>query len=79
LATTYWQMKMGNRPDVFYIRTKDGSEFAIFDLDITEDKMIEFNFSSVDESDDKEGYGDEVTEIITNLVTESLKNYMGKC
>jgi hypothetical protein len=70
---------MGNRPDVFYIRTKDGSEFAIFDLDITEDKMIEFNFSSVDESDDKEGYGDEVTEIITNLVTESLKNYMGKC
>ena len=67
-----------NDNDVFYIKTKDGTSFGIYDLSINEDvNKIDFTYSCVDEELSTNTYRDEVYDIVTNIVTDAIKENMG--
>lgn len=66
--------------DVFYIKTKDGNAFGIYDLELSETDVnkISFGYGSVDEKVDTRGYEDEIQSLVTEVVTTAMKEYMGK-
>jgi len=55
--------------DVFYIKTKDKTPFAIYDLTISEDvDTISFGYNFVEENSlDKSHYDEEIRKIVKEL------------
>ena len=65
--------------DIFYIKTKDGTPFGIYDLELSEENKITFGFGAVNESDSTNGYEEEIQEVVVDVLTKAMKDYMGKC
>jgi hypothetical protein len=57
--------------DIFYIRTKDGTEIAVFDLEVGEDE-ISYSYNAVEEDIKSEPYEDEVQVILSKIITERM-------
>ena len=65
---------------VFYVRTKDGSEFGVYDvvLDPSDVNKISFAFGSVDEKVQASDYGKEVQELVDKVMNSALQEYIAK-
>jgi hypothetical protein len=66
---------MPNDTDVFYIRTKDKTSFAIYDLTMSDDaSAISFGYNFTEENGiDKSHYDDEVNMIVRQQVERAIK------
>ncbi len=68
-----YQMKM---TDLFYIKTKDGTDIAVFDL-VIDGREITFSYNTVEDSIESEPYENEVQAILSKLMTEQMQNEGG--
>ena len=61
--------------DVFYIKTKDKTTFAIYDLTLSNEcDIISFGYNFIDENSlDKSHYEKEVTKIVKEQIDEAIK------
>ena len=61
--------------EVFYVKTKDGTVFAIYDLTINDDcDKISFGYNFVEENDlDKSHYDGEIKVIVDQMVTKAIQ------
>ena len=61
--------------DVFYIKTKDETTFAIYDLTLSDEcDIISFGYNFIDENPyDKSDYEEEVTKIVKGQVNLAIK------
>ena len=61
--------------DVFYIKTKDKTTFAIYDLTLSNDcDIISFGYIFIEENPlNKSYYEQEVTKIVQELVNEAIR------
>ena len=65
---------------VFFVRTKDGSEFGVYDvvLDPTDVNKISFAFGSVDKKVQASDYANEVQELVDKVMNSALQEYIAK-
>ena len=65
---------------VFYVRTRDGSEFGVYDvvLDPNDVNKISFAFGSVDEKVQASDYANEVQELVDKVMNSALQEYIAK-
>jgi ribosomal protein S3AE len=59
--------------DIFYIKTKDGTDIAVFDLEISGNE-IGYSWNAVEEDIKSEPYESEVEEILSKIITEKMIN-----
>ena len=62
--------------ELFYIRTKDGTEIAIFDLGLVGNN-ISYSYNAVEENIDVSSYDVEINEILSSLITKEILNNSG--
>jgi hypothetical protein len=65
---------------VFFVRTKDGSEFGVYDvvLDPSDVNKISFAFGSVDNNIQASDYANEVQELVDKVMNSALQEYIAK-
>jgi hypothetical protein len=63
------------KPDIFYVKTKDKTTFAIYDLTLDDDcDKISFGYNFVEESKiDKSHYQEEIGKIVKQQVENAIK------
>jgi hypothetical protein len=67
-----------DKPNVFYLTTKDGTQFCIYDLILGDDgKEVAFGYNTIDGLLDKEIYETEIKEILSDIISEEIKSHMG--
>ncbi len=66
---------MRNKEDVFYVKTKDSTVFAIYDLTISDDcDKISFGYNFIDDNPlDKSQYEEEVYKLVEYMITKAIK------
>ena len=57
--------------DIFYIKTSDKVDIAVFDLEVNGNE-ISYSYNAVEEDVASEPYETEVREIVTDLITERM-------
>ena len=69
------QMSDHTMSDVFYIKTKDKTTFAIYDLTLSDEcDIISFGYNFIDENPlDKSHYDKEVCKIVEEQVDKAIK------
>jgi len=65
---------MSQENDVFFIKTTDGTEFGIYNLQMSEEcDKISFGYESVEPLEiSKEEYGSEISNIVKLLVSDAF-------
>jgi hypothetical protein len=63
--------------DIFYIKTSDETDIAVFDLEFN-DNEISYSYNAVEEDVASEPYETEVQEILSKLITEHMLEIMQK-
>jgi hypothetical protein len=59
--------------DIFYIKTKDGTNIAVFDLEIKGNE-IGYSWNAVEDNVKSEPYENEVEEILSEIITKQMLN-----
>ena len=75
------QMSEQTMSDVFYIKTKDETTFAIYDLTLSDEcDIISFGYNFIDDNNfvDKSVYEEEVTKIVKGQVNLAIKEEIDK-
>ena len=74
------QMSEQTMSDVFYIKTKDKTTFAIYDLTLSNEcDIISFGYNFIEDNPlDKSHYEEEVTKIVKGQVNLAIKDEIDK-
>lgn len=66
-----WLHTLTNQ-DVFYIKTSDGTDIAVFDLGVVNENEISYSYNTVEENVNSEPYDTEVRELLSELITKQI-------